>query len=673
VAALCGLALAQPLLDIVGKSPDFFLFYGAGRTEVLLLVVAFVLAPPLLLWGIGALAGFAGPRVRRVVHVVTLGSLLTLLAVQVGKQALPVRGIPLALIAVAVGAALAAAYWRWDVAKQLVRLAAIGPVVFTLLFVFVSPASAVVLGGDEDAGGAGGGATGPHPEIVMIVMDELPLLSLLDGQGRIDAAKYPNFAKLAGESTWYRNATAVSGWTPYAIPAMLSGRYPSRDVAPHYSQYKQNLFTLLSARYDLKVQESITQLCPPRSCDRSAAERGGLPTMLGESAALLQEIISPDETKRDPTASFVEPTVAEGDKPPPTDPKFRWDTLDDNQPVRFRQFVTDIGSDAPGGRPTMHFLHLLLPHTPWTYLPSGVRYEPHEDLPTGGDGWWPQLAHQRHLLQLQYADSLLGETLDALRAAGTYDDSLIVVTADHGVTFETHSTPGTGGPQGGGSVGRGMDHVKMSPAEVLWVPTFIKAPGQERGAVDDRNWQHVDLLPTIADHAGIRVPWKVDGVSARGAARQSTEKTFNDTPTARITVDTADGLPVVTGERGGFPKLPAMQTSPLVGRSVTDVRVTAGGPTATVAGLADFADVDASLSTVPALVYGSLPPSVPAGAQLAVAVNGRIAAVVPVTAVSDDRPRFGALVTDTAVFTGGANRLELFLVRGAELQRLALR
>ena len=29
ILALCGLGIAQPLLEITGRSPDFFLFYGA--------------------------------------------------------------------------------------------------------------------------------------------------------------------------------------------------------------------------------------------------------------------------------------------------------------------------------------------------------------------------------------------------------------------------------------------------------------------------------------------------------------------------------------------------------------------------------------------------------------------------------------------------------------------
>jgi hypothetical protein len=590
------------------------------------------------------------------VHLASLACLLTLLAVPVGKPVLPVRGLPLVGVALLAGAALAAAYRRWEAAKQLVRLAAVGPVVFALLFVFASPASAVVLGGRDRADAAGDDATGPHPPIVMIVLDELPVLSLLDGRGRIDATRYPNFARLAGGSTWYRNATAVSGWTPYAVPAMLTGRYPTEQAAPHYSRHPHNLFTLLGSRYDLKVQESITQLCPPRSCDRDAARRGGLSTMLGESATLLSEIVSPEDARRDPTAGFAEPTVAEGDAPPPTDPKFRWDTLDDNQPVRFRKFVTGVAG-PPDGRPDLHFLHLLLPHTPWRYLPSGMRYDAPEDLPTGGSGWWPQLARQRHLLQLQYTDRLLGETLDAMRAGGTYDESLIVVTADHGVSFAADS------------VGRGMGHVKGSPAEVLWVPTFVKAPGQRQGVVDDRNWQHVDLLPTIASYAGVRLPWRVDGAAAQGPARTGADKLFYDSPSARVTIDGAAGLRVITGETSGIPRLAPPPRPELIGRATADLRITGGGPRATVANAADFASVDPAAGRVPALVHGALPASAAAGSVLAIAVNGRIGAVVPVQ--SDGG--FAGIVEDRAAFRPGRNALDLFLVGPDDsLRRLVL-
>ena len=100
----------------------------------------------------------------------------------------------------------------------------------------------------------------------MILLDEFPLRSLLDARGRIDRRVYPNFAALADQSTWYRNATGVSGYTPWALPAMLTGNYPAEARAPSWAAYPDNLFTLLGRSYEVRAYETISQLCPPRLC-----------------------------------------------------------------------------------------------------------------------------------------------------------------------------------------------------------------------------------------------------------------------------------------------------------------------------------------------------------------------------------------------------------------------
>ena len=70
---------------------------------------------------------------------------------------------------------------------------------------------------------------GKPNRIVMIVMDEFPLESILDGTGHVDAALFPNFAALANTSTWFRNDTTVAPYTDVAVPAILTGRLPDRD------------------------------------------------------------------------------------------------------------------------------------------------------------------------------------------------------------------------------------------------------------------------------------------------------------------------------------------------------------------------------------------------------------------------------------------------------------
>src|SRR5215211_7745661 len=76
LVALTGLAVAQPLLDVTGKAPDFFLLHRSDRTQILLLVALIVVAPTAILWATEVLAWLiGGERVRRAVHLVFMTGL----------------------------------------------------------------------------------------------------------------------------------------------------------------------------------------------------------------------------------------------------------------------------------------------------------------------------------------------------------------------------------------------------------------------------------------------------------------------------------------------------------------------------------------------------------------------------------------------------------------------
>src|SRR5690606_41700445 len=101
-----------------------------------------------------------------------------------------------------------------------------------------------------------------------------------------------------------------------------------------------------------------------------------------------------------------------------------------------------------------------------------------------------------HVAQLQRAEARSGAPLGWVERTGRYDDALIILTADHGVAL----TPGP--PDGSWVAGqRDLGRDNLGAEEVAWVPLFIKEPGQTEGVVAERNWQHVDLLPTVVHHA----------------------------------------------------------------------------------------------------------------------------------------------------------------------------
>jgi hypothetical protein len=657
---LCGLAIAQPLLDVTGKAPDFFLVHRASRWQILLLMAMVVALPPLVLWLLELAAGLAaGERARDLLHWALLTGLLVLLAVEAGKDLLPLRGRRLALAALLAGLAVGFLYRRWPPLRLWLRYLAPAPLVFALLFATTSPTAQLILP-SRSAGTALPARTNPSrplPPVVMIFFDEFPLQALLDSSGRVDARVYPHFAELAADATWYRNATGVSGWTPYAVPAMLTGRYPDRGhrgAAPVAQLYPDNLFTMFGHYYDMKAYETVTRLCPPGRC-AGAQSGSGFGEVAKETARLYKDIASPIDAPADPAFMDDTTTAAAGQGPTAL-----FKNLGGDQVERAAAFAGSI--NATDRQPSLYFLHLLLPHSPYQYLPDGRVYtNPIGRGPMTRAGTWPigvqQVNEQRLLLQLAYTDKVLGTVIDRLKRQGVYDKALVVATSDHGAGFSpdarSRALPG-------------------NERTLMWVPLFIKAPHQTAGRVDDRNWEHVDLLPTLADMVGLTVPWAVDGYSALGEPkRRRTDKWWFGVPGER---QARDGPPIfesvlrgVTdtlirahqhGERGFWQ---FGTGADWVYRSPSEVGQVAGA-----AGSAKLTNWDrfgtvAPGSPAPAMVAGELTSGTPPpGSLLVLGVDGRIAATATFYPPREGAPPTGfAAMVPSFLFRPGPSQPQL--------------
>src|SRR3954451_14872710 len=102
--------------------------------------------------------------------------------------------------------------------------------------------------------------------VVLVVFDAFQSTLLEDADGNIDATRFPNLAALAGEATWYRNATTAHENTAFSVPAILDGKAPRLGTQPAFKSHPQSLFTLLYADHRMNVHEEVTQMCPVRMC-----------------------------------------------------------------------------------------------------------------------------------------------------------------------------------------------------------------------------------------------------------------------------------------------------------------------------------------------------------------------------------------------------------------------
>lgn len=330
-------------------------------------------------------------------------------------------------------------------------LAAIG------LAVVAAAGVAYALGHDgRDAEAAAQG----KPPVVLLMFDEFPADLLLGPNGRIDAGRYPAFAELAGSSYWFPNATTTYDSTTKAIPQIIDGRYPRRGGAPDFTSHPHSLYDVFGRKgYAIHHVEAATSICPPRWCPGAHRGRPGILAQLQEG--------------------------------------------------RRERLTRLFGSIRPTDKPTFWLGHILLPHGPYMFLPSGKQTRAGWQDPIPGMNSTPgfysdyQALHAQQRLQLQigFVDRELGRLFARMRREGTFNKSLIVVTADHGISSES-------------GVPSRRDTNMSNIDELAPVPLFVKAPRQKQGRIVRSYVRTTDVAPTIADLVNARLPYAHDGHSA---------------------------------------------------------------------------------------------------------------------------------------------------------------
>jgi hypothetical protein len=472
-----------------------------------------------------------------------------------------------------------------------------------------------------------GTASASKPYVVLLVMDELPSDSLLDRRRRIDPVRYPNFAALAGDATWFRNAYSVYDSTTKAVPLILDGVKPQAGTAADRRYHPHSVYDMFARHgYRIVDSEEATALCPPAICRGGRTRRPAIiPNLLG------------------------------------------------GRPQRFNRWVRSIQA----GKPTLWVKHLLLPHGPYQYLPSGARTRPGpgdllrgmNSVPGFHDEFLTRHNEQRYLLQLGFTDRLLGGLVRQLKREGIYDDTLIVATADHGIAFQV-----------GVETRRSVSQSNVE--ELTPVPLFVKRPGQRRGRISDAYARTLDVTPTIADVLGWKLGYRADGRSAFGPVTRKRRSVTLTTRDFSTTVHISGGRwearrRAVVRRRlrqFGSGDLASLFTGigphqDLIGQPAPNVA--RASVRAAVAESSLFANVRRASGVLPTQIAGDLTGGT-AGAKrdLAVAVNGTIQAVGRSFHLAGDPTEHFALMVPESSMQEGHNTIELFEVVGGRLRRL---
>ena len=151
------------------------------------------------------------------------------------------------------------------------------------------------------------------------------------------------------------------------------------------------------------------------------------------------------------------------------------------------------------GRPWYMYVHTMGPHNPYTAP------EPYTSRFVRGEytGTKDQIKIQESMDlydgEIAFTDYQFGRMVETLKELDVYDDTLIIVMADHGEEFGDH-----------GSVGHG----KTLFEEQLRIPFLVKLPDQAHaGETRDGLVQVIDIAPTLLDYLELPADERFQGRS----------------------------------------------------------------------------------------------------------------------------------------------------------------
>jgi hypothetical protein len=489
-------AVTQPVVDLYGRNLTVFSASKVGTLETLIFLGLLIVAVPLVLTIVDAVASLFGRVVHEAFHLVLVWPMMFLISLLVCRTtglSLDAIVYPLCIVSATASTWLYAtrsALRAWVSWLSVVSVVSAATFVVQAWPLFRSQEPPVA---DASVG------RGDVP-VLMVVLDEMPLYPLLDRGGDVNAKRFPAFARLQREGTWYRDTLAVSNFTHEAIPAIFASEFSHPNAIPAVGEYPRNLFTLLGGVLDVDATEPVTSLCPRSVCPTAAEVSGGvdperLRDFLLDAATVYALRVLPEATRsRLPDtaqgwAGFVD---VEGRMAATSGTYAQLDAIVDGA----RRLTGTTAADVS-------IVHALVPHFPWFLTPNGQRAARVAEV--GRNSLFvddARFTYQRMLYQTAAVDAALGEAFALMDEAGIWDDALVVVAADHGVSFQP------------GADQRNSD--LSDPAQVAdlyRVPLFVKYPDQRAAVTSDCPATNMDIVPTIAAVLEVESDWTFEGRS----------------------------------------------------------------------------------------------------------------------------------------------------------------
>lgn len=285
------------------------------------------------------------------------------------------------------------------------------------------------------------------PDVLIVLLDALRADHL--GCYGYARATSPEIDALARDSVRCMHAIAQASWTRPSVASLFTSTYPSTHGAvdrhlmmrPGLPTLGQSLRTAGYETYAFMTNP----LCLPL---------WGIGTEFDRCLELIGEHYKRDDRVLDMVADWLEYTA---------------------------------------GHPSFVYVHLVGTHNPYTAIsPFDARFDsPNPDT--------RQKTIDEYDEGIAFSDAQVGELLRGLREKGRYDNTLIVLMADHGEQIYEHGVWG---------------HGQSLYTEELRVPLLVKLPGSAHaGTRCDDLLEVIDIAPTILEAVGLPPEPRFQGTS----------------------------------------------------------------------------------------------------------------------------------------------------------------
>ncbi len=323
-----------------------------------------------------------------------------------------------------------------------------------------------------------------HPNVILIIADTLRADAVGSQGGRPSAS--PALDQFAAEGVRFVDAYSQSTWTRPSIATILTSLYPSvhglmHKLDPLPDQVTTLAEALKASGYWTAGFVSNINVAPVFNFQQGFDE---------------YRYLTPD-FYFGATDSATRLAIYKGLRV--MRERFFRDRISFNNYYQDAQVVDAAVARWLEERPPSPFfllIHYMDPHDPYFEMPyngKGVARVNNPDPPAARK----DELHHLYMGDVTYLDRYLGVLMSRLKSLGLYEDSVVVVTADHGEEFQEHG---------------GWWHGTTLYQEQVHVPLIVKRAHElQPGAVRSDIVRSVDVAPTLMTAAGLTAPREFAG------------------------------------------------------------------------------------------------------------------------------------------------------------------